>query len=74
MQPEHVIYALSGLAVEAQKQNHSAFAEMLVYMTLNPEITARLAALLTESDEDELVQHLIEERIKDEQRRRISRG
>jgi hypothetical protein len=67
MQKEHVMYALTGLAVEASQQGLTDFAEELILMTNNDDVCKRLATLLTESDEDDLVQFLIEERIKEEQ-------
>lgn len=68
MQQEHVIYALSGLAVEAAEQGLPDFAQSLIEMCLNEEVPKRLATLMSEADEDELVLFLIEERMKEERR------
>ena len=74
MQKEHLMYALSGLAVEVAEHGFRDFAEILIEMTLNEAIPERLAQLVTQSDEDELVQFLIEERIKEEARARRAVG
>ena len=66
MQKEHLMYALSGLAVEVAEQGAKDFAEVLIEMCLNEDIPQRLAQLVTEADEDELVLFLIEARMKEE--------
>lgn len=68
MQKEHVMYAVTGVAIDAMELGLDALTQLLVAIAANDHIMRQMTRYLNESDEDELVQALIEDRIKREQR------
>jgi hypothetical protein len=73
MQKEHVVYALTGLAVDFAELGRMAKANELMYMASVESLVTRFAALLNEANEDELVNDLISKRVVEEQRARTGR-
>ena len=62
------MYAVTGVAIDAMELGLDALTQLLVAIAANDHIMRQMTRYLNESDEDELVQALIEDRIKREQR------